>query len=138
MLFNRAGRKICPVRPAGEYLHSERLWMLEKVSAALKSTPTTIPQTPHISKNPQNRIGTRPFDTYVKICIFRLMLRCFLVARKDNLTGVLTGLTGRSKNLDPTGNPTGRSTQPVPVYLIGFHLCPVHSHYIFSDYAPPL
>ena len=24
-----------------------------------------------------------------------------------NLTGVSTGLTGRSKNLDPTGNPTG-------------------------------
>ena len=41
--------------PAGKYLHSERLWMLEKVSAALKTTPTTIPQTPHISKNPQNK-----------------------------------------------------------------------------------
>ena len=26
-----------------------------------------------------------------------------LVARKDNLTGFSTGLTGRSKNLDPTG-----------------------------------
>ena len=37
------------------------------------------------------------------VCIFRLMLRCFLVARKENFTGVLTGLTGRSKNLDPTG-----------------------------------
>ena len=31
------------------------------------------------------------------------MLRCLLVARKENLTGVSTGLTGRSKNLDPTG-----------------------------------
>ena len=31
------------------------------------------------------------------------MLRCVLVARKKNLTGVSTGLTGRSKNLDPTG-----------------------------------
>ena len=41
------------------------------------------------------------------------MLRCLLVARKENLTGVSTGLTGQSKNLDPTGNPTGRSTQPV-------------------------
>ena len=44
----------------------------------------------------------------------------FLVARKKNLTGVLTGLTGRSKNLDPTGDPTGNSTgagQPD-----GFHL----------------
>ena len=58
--------KVCPVRlrvfqfrqescPAGEYLHSERLWMLEKMSAALKTTPTTIPQTPHISKNPQKK-----------------------------------------------------------------------------------
>ena len=31
------------------------------------------------------------------------MLRCLLVARKEYLTGVLTGLTGRSKNFDPTG-----------------------------------
>ena len=46
------------------------------------------------------------------ISIFRLVLRYLLVARKDNLTGFSTGLTGRSKNLDPTGNPTG------------FHLCP--------------
>ena len=54
---------VCPVRPrvlsvrrfvqfdpesypAGEYLHSERLWMLEKVSAVLNTSPTTIPQTP--------------------------------------------------------------------------------------------
>ena len=43
------GQESCPAR---EYLHSEQLWMLEKVSAAHKSTPTTIPQTPHISKNP--------------------------------------------------------------------------------------
>ena len=35
------------------------------------------------------------------------MLRCLLVARKENLTGISTGLTGRSKNLYPTGNPTG-------------------------------
>ena len=41
------------------------------------------------------------------MCIFRLVLRCLLVARKENLTGVSTGLTGRSKNLDPNGNPTG-------------------------------
>ena len=47
------GQESCP---AGEYHHSERLWMLEKVSAALKTTPTTIPQTPHISKNPQKKI----------------------------------------------------------------------------------
>ena len=47
------------------------------------------------------------------ICIFRLVIRCLLVARKDNLTGVSTGLNGRSKNLDPTGNPTGRSTELV-------------------------
>ena len=46
---------------------------------------------------------------------FGLELRCRLVARKDNLTGVSTGLTGRSKNLDPTGNPTGRSTRPVSI-----------------------
>ena len=46
------GRESCP---AGEYLHSERLWMLEKVSVALNTTPTTIPQTPHISKNLQKK-----------------------------------------------------------------------------------
>ena len=46
------GQESCP---AGEYLHSERLWMHEKVSAALKTTPTTIPQTPHITKNPQKK-----------------------------------------------------------------------------------
>ena len=41
------------------------------------------------------------------INIFRLVLRCLLVARKENLTGVSTGFTGRSKNFNPTGNPTG-------------------------------
>ena len=35
--------------------------------------------------------------------IFRLVLRRLLVARKENLTGVSTGLTGRLENLDPTG-----------------------------------
>ena len=43
------------------------------------------------------------------VSIFWLVLGCLLVARKDNLTGFSTGLTGRSKNLDPTG----------------FHLCSV-------------
>ena len=47
--------------------------------------------------------------------VFRLVLRFLLVARKENLTGFSTGLTGRSKNLDPTGNPTGRSTRPVSI-----------------------
>ena len=41
------------------------------------------------------------------ISIFRLLVRCLLDAIKENLTGVSTGLTGWSKNLDPTGNPTG-------------------------------
>ena len=36
------------------------------------------------------------------MCIFRLVLKCLLVARKENLIGVSTGLTGRSKNLDRT------------------------------------
>ena len=49
------------------------------------------------------------------ISIFRLVLRCLLVARRESLTGFSTGLTGRSKNLDPTGNPTGRSTRPVSI-----------------------
>ena len=44
------------------------------------------------------------------ISIFRLVLRCLLVARKENSTGFSTGLTGRSKNLDPIGNPTGNPT----------------------------
>ena len=39
--------------------------------------------------------------------IFWLVLRCLLVPKKENLSGFSTGLTGRSKNLDPTGNPTG-------------------------------
>ena len=39
----------------------------------------------------------------------------FLIARKENLSGFSTDLTGQSKNLDPTGNPTGRSTRPVQV-----------------------
>ena len=43
------------------------------------------------------------------ISMFRLVLRCLLVARKENLTGVSTGLTGRS-------------TLPVPVDQTGFHL----------------
>ena len=54
--FVQFGQESCP---AGEYLHSERLWILEKVSAALKSTPTTIPQTPHNSKNPQKKQSGR-------------------------------------------------------------------------------
>ena len=62
------------------------------------------------------------FQSLLHISKFRLVLRCFAVARKENLTGFSTGLTGRSKNLDPTGNPTGRSTRPVPVDPIGFHL----------------
>ena len=41
------------------------------------------------------------------ISIFWLVLRCLLVAKTENLTGFSTGLTGRSKNLDPIGNPTG-------------------------------
>ena len=51
------------------------------------------------------------------------MLRCLLVGRKENLTGVSTGLTCRSKNFDPTG----RSTRPVPVNPAGFHLWSGHS-----------
>ena len=36
-----------------------------------------------------------------------MVLKCLLVARNENSTGFSTGLTGRSKNLDLTGNPTG-------------------------------
>ena len=46
------------------------------------------------------------FNFIIKyLCIFRLVLRCLLVSRKVNLTGVSTDLTGWSKNLvkDPTG-----------------------------------
>ena len=45
------------------------------------------------------------------ISIFRLVLRCLLVARKENSTGFSTCLTAWSKNLDPTG----RSTRPVSI-----------------------
>ena len=53
--------------PAGEYLHSKRLWMFEKVSAALKTTPTTIPQTPHISKNLQTKKKNRRISLLEKM-----------------------------------------------------------------------
>ena len=58
------------------------------------------------------------------------MIRCLLVARKEDLTGVSTGLTGRSKNLDPTGLSTQwvtglagrrdrcRSTGPVSISAV--------------------
>ena len=49
------------------------------------------------------------------ILLFWLVLKCLLVAIKENLTGLSNGLTGRSKNLDPTGNPIGRSTRPVSI-----------------------
>ena len=49
------------------------------------------------------------------IAIFRLVLRCLLVARKEISTVFSTGLTGRLKNLDPAGNPTGQSTRPVSI-----------------------
>ena len=56
--FVQFGQTSCP---AGEYLHSERLWMLEKMSAALKTTPTTIP---HISKNPQKKSWPRVLSSW--------------------------------------------------------------------------
>ena len=46
----------------------------------------------------------------------------FFSSKKGELTGVSTGLTGWSKNLDRTGNLTGWSTRRVPVDPIGFHL----------------
>ena len=64
------------------------------------------------------------------ISIVWLVFRCFLVPKKENLTGFSTGLTGRSKNLDPTGNPTGQSTRPVSISEPGYMLYPdyVSSH----------
>ena len=44
-----------------------------------------------------------------------LELRCLLGARKENSTSFSTGLTGRSKILDPNGNPSGRTTRPVSI-----------------------
>ena len=46
--------------------------------------------------------------------------------KKREFDRCFTGLTGRSKNLDPTGNPTGRSTRPVPVDPTSFHLWSGH------------
>ena len=63
------GQESCP---AGEYLHSERLWMLEKVSASLKTNPTTIPQSPHISKNPQKKKINLKRYVYVELGDIRL------------------------------------------------------------------
>ena len=57
---------------------------------------------------------------YNKIHMYILVgVRCLLVARKKNLTGVSTGLTDPSKNLDPTHYPTGRSTRPVSLPAAG-------------------
>ena len=47
------------------------------------------------------------FKKHISVYTFRLVFKCILVARKENLTGFFTGLTGRSKNLDPAGDPTG-------------------------------
>ena len=47
------------------------------------------------------------FEKRIFLCIFWLMFMCILVAKTENLTGFLTGLTGRSKNIDLTG--AGRS-----------------------------
>ena len=54
------------------------------------------------------------FTKYTLVRILRLVFRCILVARKDNLTVLLTGLTGRSKNLNLSGNPTGFHLRPGP------------------------
>ena len=56
--------------PAWENLHhSEQLWMLENVSAALNSTPSTNPQAPHISKNPQKKNSRGiPLVRYAESC----------------------------------------------------------------------
>ena len=58
------------------------------------------------------------------ISIFRLVLRRLLVAREENLTGFSTGLTGRSKNLDPTATrPAGRPDQfPSLSWVMSFSL----------------
>ena len=66
------------------------------------------------------------------IGIFRLVLRCLLVARKDNWTGFSTGLTGRSKNLDPTGNPTGAGRPDRFPSLVGLLLQVLQYHAQFS------
>ena len=64
------------------------------------------------SKNGRKRTKNGYCVNKFSLSIFWLVLRCLLVARKENSTSFSTGLTGRSKNLDPTGNPTGWSTRP--------------------------
>ena len=71
-VFVQFGQESCP---AGEYLHSERLWMLEKVSATLNTTPTTIPRTPHISKNPQKKNLGNNFVREAEGCRWELKAR---------------------------------------------------------------
>ena len=53
-----------------------------------------------------NAVFHKLFKKHISVCKFRSVIRCILVARKENLTGFLTG---RSKNLDPTG------ALPVPI-----------------------
>ena len=50
--------------------------------------------------------------------IFQFVLRCLLVARKKNLTGVSTGLTGGWKNLHPTGRSTRLVSIPASLDLL--------------------
>ena len=40
------------------------------------------------------------FKKHKSVCIFWLVFRCILVAKKENLTGFLTGLTGLTGRLD--------------------------------------
>ena len=58
-----------------------------------------------------------------------MVLRCLSVARKDNSTGFPTGLTCRSKNLDPTG----RSTRPVSISAPKCAVAPGLSRVIYSN-----
>ena len=86
------GQESCP---AGEYLHSEQLWMLEKVFAALNTTPTTIPQTPHISKNPQKKKLGNNFVREAEDCRWELKARnsdVQLCASYDSSCFVAAGL----------------------------------------------
>ena len=62
------------------------------------------------------------FKNHMSVCVSRLAFQCILVAKKENLTVFLTGLTPQSKNLDPTGDPTG------------FHLCRKYNEDLISFY----
>ena len=84
--------------------------MLEKVSAALNTTRITIPQTPHISKNPQKIKKKKKRHVSARVKLKTLSILC----------------SNRTKKPGPTCNPVsnlfvylGKLTSITGIYMVG-------------------